>query len=161
MPADQNSRDRDSAGRPRLGRARDETGRPLPRGAAGSPQLSDSELADLATDPRRTLDEARRLAEAGRPFAAHELLEARWKAGPDEESLLWRSLAQVAVGLTHLQRGNLPGARALLERGAAGLADVAAAPAQPHPGLARLDVLGVSAWAAALAAALDAHRIEG
>jgi predicted metal-dependent hydrolase len=55
----------------------------------------------------------------GRPFAAHEVLEARWKAGPDEERGLWQGLAQVCVGLTHAARGNSIGAARLLERGAA------------------------------------------
>jgi hypothetical protein len=40
------------------------------------------------------------------PFAAHEVLEARWKAGPDEERDLWQGLAQICVGLTHAARGN-------------------------------------------------------
>lgn len=164
VPGGGRSRDRDGAGRPRSGRPRDATGRPLPRDAGGSPQLSDSEVAQLAADPRRALAEARRLAEAGRPFAAHEVLEARWKSAPEEERLLWRSLAQLAVGLTHLQRGNVRGARALLGRSADGLAEVGRAePAAPPgsvasadiAGTAGLDVAGVSAWAAALAAALE------
>jgi len=62
---------------------------------------------------------ARRLVQEGRPFAAHEVLEARWKAGPDEERDLWQGLAQVCVGLTHAARGNSVGAARLLERGAA------------------------------------------
>nr|WP_246224112.1 DUF309 domain-containing protein [Pseudarthrobacter psychrotolerans] len=43
--------------------------------------------------------------DAGRPFAAHEVLEARWKAGPAEERNLWQGLAQICVGLTHAARG--------------------------------------------------------
>lgn len=62
---------------------------------------------------------ARRLVQEGRPFAAHEVLEARWKAGPEEERGLWQGLAQVCVGLTHAARGNRVGAVRLLERGAA------------------------------------------
>jgi len=54
----------------------------------------------------------------GRPFAAHEVLEARWKAGPDEERDLWQGLAQICVGLTHAARGNSVGAVRLVERGA-------------------------------------------
>jgi predicted metal-dependent hydrolase len=61
---------------------------------------------------------ARSLVEAGRPFAAHEVLEARWKAGPAEERSLWQGLAQICVGLTHAARGNSIGAIRLLERGA-------------------------------------------
>jgi len=66
-----------------------------------------------------TVNLARRLVQEGRPFAAHEVLEARWKAGPDEERDLWQGLAQVCVGLTHAARGNRIGAGRLLERGAA------------------------------------------
>ena len=57
----------------------------------------------------------------GRPFSAHEVLEARWKAGPQEERALWQGLAQLCVGLTHEARGNTSGALTLLERGAANL----------------------------------------
>jgi len=59
--------------------------------------------------------------DAGRPFAAHEVLEARWKAGPAEERNLWQGLAQICVGLTHAARGNSVGAHRLFERGAARL----------------------------------------
>ncbi|WP_309233162.1 DUF309 domain-containing protein [Pseudarthrobacter sp. AB1] len=71
--------------------------------------------------PAQTLVSARRLVEAGRPFAAHEVLEARWKAGPAEERNLWQGLAQICVGLTHAARGNSVGGLRLLERDAAGL----------------------------------------
>jgi predicted metal-dependent hydrolase len=54
---------------------------------------------------------------AGRPFAAHEVLETAWKHRPVAERDLWQGLAQVAVGLTHQQRGNETGAVALLRRG--------------------------------------------
>ena len=55
---------------------------------------------------------------AGRPFHAHEVLEASWKSGPAHERDLWQGLAQVAVGLTHAHRGNARGAVTLLSRGA-------------------------------------------
>ena len=64
---------------------------------------------------------ARSLLRGGRPFAAHEVLEARWKAGPPEERNLWQGLAQICVGLTHAARGNSVGAARLVERGAARL----------------------------------------
>jgi predicted metal-dependent hydrolase len=64
------------------------------------------------------LDVARSLVDQGRPFSAHEVLEARWKAGPDAESDLWQGLAQICVGLTHAARGNAAGAGRLVERGA-------------------------------------------
>jgi hypothetical protein len=107
-------RDRDPAGRARNARPRDEAGRPLPRGAVGVERVPD----DLVLPPEETVDEAQRLLDAGRPFHAHEVLEAAWKAAGPGERELWRGLAQVAVGLTHLQRGNARGAVALLHRGA-------------------------------------------
>jgi hypothetical protein len=61
---------------------------------------------------------ARTLVEAGRPFAAHEIFEACWKAGPEAERDLWQGLAQICVGLTHGARGNGVGALRLLDRGA-------------------------------------------
>ena len=61
---------------------------------------------------------ARTLVEGGRPFAAHEVLEARWKAGPEAERDLWQGLAQICVGLTHVARGNSVGGLRLLDRGA-------------------------------------------
>ena len=66
-------------------------------------------------DAARLADE---LLRAGRPFHAHEVLEASWKSGPAGERDLWQGLAQVAVGLTHAHRGNARGAVALLSRGA-------------------------------------------
>ncbi len=109
-------RDRDAAGRPRQDRPRDALGRPLPYGATGVEPVAEDPLP-----PAETLDVARELVRAGRPFSAHEVLEARWKAGPEQERDLWQGLAQVCVGLTHEARGNMAGARVLLERGAAHL----------------------------------------
>jgi predicted metal-dependent hydrolase len=68
--------------------------------------------------PLETLEAARALVEAGRPFSAHEVLEARWKAGPVEERDLWQGLAQVCVAMTHAARGNQVGAERLFERAA-------------------------------------------
>ena len=52
----------------------------------------------------------------GRPFSAHEVYEARWKAGPATERELWQGLAQLCVGITHAERGNRIGALRLIER---------------------------------------------
>ena len=109
-------RDRDQAGRPRQSRPRDALGRPLPYGAAGVEPISEEPLP-----PSQTLEVAASLVRDGRPFAAHEVLEARWKAGPDDERDLWQGLAQICVGLTHAARGNSVGARRLVDRGAARL----------------------------------------
>ncbi len=108
-----NERDRDEWGRARSARPRDATGRPLRPGDRGVPRVPE----DLVLDPESALDEAQRQLDADRPFHAHEVLEAAWKAADDGERALWQGLAQLAVGLTHVQRGNPSGAAALLERG--------------------------------------------
>jgi len=108
------SRDRDAAGRARNARPRDALGRPLPRGAAGDERIPD----DLTLPPAQALGLAQQLLDEGRPFHAHEVLEASWKAAPPAERDLWQGLAQIAVGLTHARRGNAHGAVALLRRGA-------------------------------------------
>ena len=91
--------------------------------------------------PEQTLDEAQRLLEARRPFHAHEVFEDAWKSASPEQSALWKGLAQLAVGLTHQQRGNPIGARRLLDRGAATLEPFTA----NHP--FGLDVARLVAWA--------------
>ena len=73
---------------------------------------------DLVLGPQESVDEAQRLLDEGMPFHAHEVLEAAWKTAEPAQRELWRGLAQLAVGLTHLQRGNARGAVALLRRGA-------------------------------------------
>ena len=107
------ARDRDSEGRARQARPRDALGRPLPYGAPGVEPVSEDPLP-----PEEALVTARHLIDVGRPFAAHEVLEARWKAGPAEEGDLWQGLAQVCVALTHDARGNRLGAERLYERAA-------------------------------------------
>ena len=141
-------RDRDDAGRARNARPRDGLGRPLPRGSAGVPTMPH----DLDPDPRAGLAEAQRLLDEGRPFHAHEVLEAVWKGAPEPERELWRGLAQLAVGVTHLRRGNPTGASRLLGRAAdriAAQAEVAAT----H----RVDAAGLVAWTREVMAAID-HR---
>ncbi|GAA4236490.1 hypothetical protein FHR32_003186 [Streptosporangium album] len=108
------ARDRDPDGRPRNQRPRDAFGRPLPHGAQGVERVPD----DYAPSADEALSEARRLLGVSRPFHAHEVLEGRWKTAPEEERELWQGLAQICVGLTHLQRGNRRGAAALFARGA-------------------------------------------
>jgi len=76
---------------------------------------------DLVLGPDDAVNEAQRLLDAGLPFPAHDVLEGVWKTAPAAERELWRALAQVAVGLTHAQRGNSRGAVALLRRAADGL----------------------------------------
>jgi uncharacterized protein len=143
-------RDRDAAGRARNARPRDGLGRPLPRGMVGVPTTPD----DITLSPAESLREAERLLAAGRPFHAHEVLEAAWKACGDDTRELWKGLAQLAVGVTHVRRGNDVGAVRLLTRAADRIepyADVA-----PH-GVA---VSALTAWARALAARIERHSGE-
>jgi hypothetical protein len=106
-------RDRDEHGRPQQARPRDALGRPLPVGATGVEPIDETPLP-----PAETLALARALLDEGRPFAAHEALEVRWKSCPDDERELWQGLAQLCVGLTHHERGNVVGADRLVERAA-------------------------------------------
>ena len=111
------SRDRDPACRPRNARPRDELGRPLARITASDvPRIPD----DLTVTPARAVSLGGSLLAEGRPFHAHEVFEAAWKAAPEPERELWRGLAQIAVGLTHAPAAaNAHGAVTLLRRGAA------------------------------------------
>lgn len=83
-------------------------------------------MSEEPLPPEETLRAARELVEAGRPFAAHEVLEARWKAGPVDERDLWQGLAQVCVAMTHAARGNKTGAERLAVRAGTKLAAYAA-----------------------------------
>jgi uncharacterized protein len=139
-------RDRDAAGRPRNARPRDALGRPLSRDARGQPPAPDEQ----ALAPDAALDLAQELIDSGRAFRAHEVLEASWKAAPPVERDLWQGLAQIAVGLTHAQRGNPTGAAALLRRGGVRVAGYADGP-PPH---------GIAAGQVARFAAGLADRIE-
>lgn len=108
----QGDRDRDTHGRARNSRPRDGLGRPLPHDASGVPPVPD----DLVLDAAATLTRAQQLIDDGLPFQAHEVLEARWKSGPERERPYWKGLAQAAVALTHLRRGNRDGAESLALR---------------------------------------------
>jgi hypothetical protein len=117
VPDRASQRDRDPRGRARNARPRDELGRPLPRSATPAddvPGIPD----DLRVTPAEAADLGGRLLAQDRPFHAHEVFEAAWKAAPAPEREFWRGLAQIAVGLTHARRGNASGAVALLRRGA-------------------------------------------
>lgn len=144
-------RDRDEHGRARNARTRDAFGRPLARGAAGVDRAPENP----ALAPEAALAEAQRLLDADLPFHAHEVLEGAWKASSGERRALWQGLAQLAVGLTHAQRGNGAGAAALLERGAERIAPFARRP--PHG----IDVAGLVAHATALAARVRNRGPDG
>jgi hypothetical protein len=138
------TRDRDPSGRARNARPRDGLGRPLPRGQEGIARVPD----DVVLPPEESLIEAQRLLDEWLPFHAHEVLEGTWKAAPPAERDLWQGLAQLAVGLTHLERDNRTGAAALLRRGAARIEPYRDAP--PYD----IDVRGLLDWAdGAIAAA--------
>ncbi len=130
------NRDRDPGGRPKQARPRDPLGRPLPYGDPGGVQP----VPEEALPPAEALAHAQSLLDDGRAFAAHEVLEATWKAAPAAERDLWQGLAQVCVGITHAQRGNATGAARLLRRGLDRLRPYADDP--PHG----VDVAGLLRW---------------
>jgi hypothetical protein len=90
------------------------------------------------------VDEALTLAQAllaeGRAFSAHEVLEAVWKAAPEDERDLWQGMAQICVGITHAHRGNRAGASRLVQRGAGHLSGYAGQ--SPYG----IDVDGLMRW---------------
>ncbi|TSE00652.1 DUF309 domain-containing protein [Skermania sp. ID1734] len=141
------TRDRDDEGRARNARPRDARGRPLPMGSEGVERIPD----DLNLPPTSTLEYAQELLDSGLAFNAHEVLEAAWKSCPDSERMLWQGLAQLAVGITHIQRGNPKGARTLLLRAIARLADY------PRPGPYGTDLAGLTEFAHELLRQLDSN----
>ena len=167
------TRDRDPAGRPRNARPRDALGRPLDRAEseAGQAPIPD-DLAITGPDAARLADQ---LLREGRPFHAHEVLEAAWKSAPPRERDLWQGLAQIAVGLTHARRGNARGAVALLRRGAQRVRahqdqhqpdqpqpdqpQPQAGPERDHP--YGMDIPAVLAACDDLAARIERHGLDG
>lgn len=133
-------------------RARDILGRPLP---AGSPDAV-PEVPERALPPAQALDLARQLLAQGRAFGAHEVFEAVWKAAPEAERDLWQGLAQVCVGLTHLQRGNRTGGARLLRRGAGRLAGFSRSRVTGSAELTAYDAQPLAVRALALADRVDA-----
>jgi hypothetical protein len=124
---------------------------------AGEPGTPD----DLDLPPRAALTEAQRLIDTARPFHAHEVLEASWKAAPQAERGLWQGLAQIAVGLTHAQRGNAKGAVALLRRGADRIRPYGAAAASPVRSPHGLDVGRAAMEAEGLAERIERSGLAG
>ena len=96
---------------------------------------------DFVLPPIPALDEAQRLLDDDLPFHAHEILEGSWKAAPEPERELWQGLAQLAVGLTHVRRGNAAGAVTLLTRGRNRV------DRYREPGAYGIDIAGLVAWA--------------
>jgi hypothetical protein len=151
LPPGGASRDRDAAGRARNARPRDGLGRPLDRHADGEPAIPE----DLSLAPAAALALAQQLIDAGRPFHAHEVLEASWRAAPPAERDLWQGLAQLAVGLTHALRGNAGGAATLLRRGSDRISGYSGG--CPHG----IDPAALRAAATALAARIEAAGGSG
>jgi len=129
LPLVPRDRDRDAEGRARQARPRDRLGRPLAYGSEGVEPVSDQPLP-----PMDTIAAAHELLAEGRPFSAHEVYEARWKAGPAAERELWQGLAQLCVAITHAERGNRTGALRLIGRARRRLETYAATP-EPVYGL--------------------------
>jgi len=144
-PGRDRRRDRDPEGKARNARPRDGLGRPLPYGEEGVERQPEG----VPRAPAEALDEAQRLLDRGMPFHAHEVLEDAWKAAPPQERALWKGLAQLAVGITHLARGNATGGARLLLRGAGAIE-----PYREEPPYG-IDVSGLTAWARARADAAD------
>ena len=120
----------------------------------GRPLARDSGVA-IEPDPEplppdESLAAAQTLLDEGRAFRAHEVLEAIWKSDDTPTRELWRGLAQLAVGLTHAQRGNARGAVSLLRRARATLASYDGT--RPHG----VDVDGLRQWAERAATGVEA-----
>jgi hypothetical protein len=143
--AGMDSRDRDPTGRARNARPRDAQGRPLPHGARGVDRVPE----DVVLSPDDAVRQAQRLIDDGYPFHAHEVFEGVWKVTSGKHRELWQGLAQLAVGLTHVQRGNPKGAVTLLRRGADRIDPYRAEP--PHG----LDITGLVDHARSLAASIE------
>lgn len=110
---------------------------------------------DVVLPPRETLRQAQRLLDDGYPFHAHEILEAAWKSASGDERDLWQGLAQVAVGLTHIQRDNPTGAVSLLRRGGERIRDY-----RPHPPHG-LDAVGLVRYVDELVARIGERGLAG
>jgi len=130
-------------------RARDALGRHV---EPGSPDAVEP-VPEEALPPLAAVALARELLAEGRCFSAHEVFEARWKACEATERDLWQGLAQLCVGLTHLQRANPVGASTLLRRGVGHLVGTDAAYG--------VDVASLRAAALALADEIDAGATTG
>lgn len=144
-PGRRKKRDRDEQGRARNARPRDGLGRPLPYDATGTERQPEG----VERSPQESLAEGQRLLDDGKPFHAHEVFEDAWKMSDGPERLMWRAMAQLAVGLTHAARGNRGGAVSLLQRGADGLEPYAAD--APHG----IDIAGIVGWTRETVAEID------
>jgi hypothetical protein len=109
---------------------------------------------DVALSAEEAVRLAQQLIDDGYPFHAHEVFEGVWKATLGQHRELWQGLAQLAVGLTHVQRGNPKGATTLLRRSADRIDPYAAD--SPHG----LDIAGLAHHARALAARVERDGLD-
>lgn len=86
----------------------------------------------------------------GRFFLAHEVLEGLWIRTRDRGQ---QGLIQLVVALHHVQRGNLKGARTMIERALPRLADPAAADSP-------IDLTEAAAYAVRVRDAIDAGTAQ-
>jgi predicted metal-dependent hydrolase len=101
-----------------------------------------------ARDGRDWFEEGWALFNEGRFFECHEAWEEVWKRSDGDEKLFYQGLIQAAVAILHAQRGNLQGARSILEKS---LAKLDAMPAE-HMGIALGELRdGVTQFVAAAA----------
>jgi hypothetical protein len=103
----------------------------------------------MVRSPAETVAQAQDLLDQGLPFHAHEVFEDAWKSAGGADRALWKGMAQWAVGLTHLARGNRRGAITLLTRGRNA---IAVFDGNPHG----IDIDGLVGWATALIDLLEA-----
>lgn len=97
---------------------------------------------DAVFTPPEALTAAQEFLDRGQAFHAHEVFEAMWKHAEPADRELWQALAQLAVAITHVQRGNVKGALALLQRAASAIDR----PGEPHG----IDTVGLVAYAQSL-----------
>jgi hypothetical protein len=91
------------------------------RARAAVAALADRPLGARDGSLAEALADARRLFGAHLYFEVHEVLEPHWVRARGEARQALQGLIQIAVGYQHLANGNVTGARALLEEGAARL----------------------------------------
>jgi len=94
-------------------RPRDELGRPLSWDAQNRLEMEDFDELSREQNHRLAIEHFN----TGRFFQAHEAWETCWKQSKgSEDEEFFKGLSQLGAGYTHYRRGNLHGARTLMER---------------------------------------------
>jgi len=117
-------RDRDESGGLETPVRASAMGRPLPPGSEGVPRIPD----ELELTPAATLAYAQDLLDGGLAFNAHEVLEGRMEERSGGGAVAMARAAQLAVGITHVQRATPRVPVAVLRRASGRLADARVAP---------------------------------